>query len=57
MKYIYNITIKSEFPPQVIEKKLDKVSDEFTVVETIEEVNDETPPDEQIIQEIPFLYV
>ena len=57
MRYIYNITIKSEFPPQVIEKKLDKVSDEFTVVETIEEVNDETPPDEQIIQEIPILYV
>ncbi len=57
MRYIYNITIKSEFPPQVIEKKLAKVSDEFTEIETIEEVNDETPPDEQIIKEIPILYV
>ena len=57
MRYIYNITIKSEFPPQVIEKKLDKVSDEFTEIVTIEEVNDETPPDEQIIKEIPILYV
>ena len=57
MRYIYNITIKSEFPPQVIEKKLAKVSDEFTEIETIEEVNDETPPDEQIIKEIPIQYV
>ena len=57
MKYIYNITIKSEFPPQIISNKLDKVSDEFTVIETIEEVNDETPPDKSIIKEIPLLYV
>jgi len=57
MRYIYNITIKSEFPPQIISNKLDKVSDEFTVIETIEEVNDETPPDKSIIKEIPLLYV
>ena len=36
---------------------MDKVSDEFTVIETIEEVNDETPPDKSIIKEIPLLYV
>ena len=57
MRYNYNIKIKSEFPPQIISNKLDKVSDEFTVIETIEEVNDETPPDEEVSKEVPLLYV
>ena len=56
MRYIYNITIKSEFPPQVIEKKLDKVSDEFTEIETIEEVSivDPNHPLLSIVEELGF---
>ena len=37
MRYNYNIKIKSEFPPQVISKKLDKIFDTFTIIENIEE--------------------
>ena len=31
----YNIKINSEFPPQVISKKLDKLFDTFTIIENI----------------------
>ena len=33
------------------------MEDNYNILNTIEEVEDETPPDEQIIQEIPILYV
>ena len=35
MRYNYNIKIKSEFPPQIISKKLDKLFDTFTIIENI----------------------
>ena len=35
MRYNYNIKIKSEFPPQVISKKLEKILDTFTTIENI----------------------
>ena len=37
MRYNYNIKIKSEFPPQVISKKLDKIADTSTIIESITE--------------------
>ena len=60
MKYNYNIKIKSDFPPQVLLDKLKKIVDTFTIIESVEqleEVEDETPPDKTIIKEIPLLYV
>ena len=35
MRYNYNIKIKSEFPPQIISKKLEKILDTFTTIENI----------------------
>ena len=57
MRYTYKVIVKSEHPKTIITDKLDKIADSFTIIETIEEVNDETPPDKKIIKEIPFLYV
>ena len=56
MRYTYQIIVKSEHPEAIITNTINKLEDSFTV-ESIEEVNDETPPDEAIIKEIPFLYV
>ena len=57
MKYTYQIIVKSEHPEPIITNTVNRLEDSFTRVESIEEVNDETPPDEAIIKEIPFLYV
>jgi hypothetical protein len=57
MRYTYQIIVKSEHPEAIITNTVNKLEDSFTTVESIEEVNDETPPDEAIIKEIPFLYV
>ena len=57
MRYTYKVIVNSEYPKTIITDKVDNIVDGFTIIQSIEEVNDETPPDEQIIQEIPFLYV
>ncbi len=57
MRYTYKIIVKSEHPEAIITNKVDRLEDSFTTIQSIEEVEDETPPDEQIIKEIPFLYV
>jgi|TARA_Y100000294_G_scaffold177432_1_gene202803 hypothetical protein len=57
MRYTYQIIVKSEHPEAIIANTVNRLEDNFTTVESIEEVNDETPPDEAIIKEIPFLYV
>ena len=57
MRYNYNIKIKSEFPPQVISKKLDKLFDTFTIIENIEEVEDEVPLTKSNSKEDSNIYV
>ncbi len=57
MRYTYQIIVKSEHPKAIIANTVNRLEDNFTTVESIKEVNDETPPDEAIIKEIPFLYV
>ena len=57
MRYTYKIIAKSEHPETIITNTVDRLEDSFTTIQSIEEVEDETPPDEQIIKEIPFLYV
>ena len=57
MRYTYKVIVNSEHPKTIITDKLDKLVDSFTIIQSIEEVEDEAPPDEAIIKEIPFLYV
>ena len=37
MRYNYNIKIKSEIPPQLKSKKLDKIASTSTIIESITE--------------------
>ena len=57
MRYTYKIIVSSEHPETIIINKVDKLADSFTTIQSIEEVEDETPQNEQIIQEIPIIYV
>ena len=57
MRYTYKVIVNSEYPKTIITDKVDNIVDGFTIIQSIEEVEDETPPDEAIIKEIPFLYV
>ena len=57
MRYTYKIIVSSEHQETIIINKVKQLTDSFTTIQSIEEVEDETPPDEQIIKEIPILYV
>ena len=57
MRYTYKVIVNSEYPKPIIKDKLDGMVDGVTVIQSIEELEDEIPPDEAIIKEIPFLYV
>lgn len=57
MRYTYKVIVNTEHPKTIITDKLGKLADSFTIIQSIEEVEDEAPPDEAIIKEIPFLYV
>ena len=57
MRYTYKVIGNSEYPKTIITDKVDNIVDGFTIIQSIEEVEDEAPPDEAIIKEIPFLYV
>ena len=57
MRYTYKVIVNSEYPKTIITDKVDNIVDGFTIIQSIEEVEDEAPPDEAIIKEIPLLYV
>ena len=56
---IYSRVNDSESPPNIAKGAPPKgcFHMEYNIITTIEEVEDEAPPNEQVIQEIPFIYV